>query len=250
LYADFDFSRGKTGYAAQAGVAKRNRFEQKFGASKSQEVSEMKLKRRLIVTERMISSLRSRHGSTKDTDLTVPRNDESGAILILALVYIIVVSVIVLAMSSWATNDLKNTTAFANVNSANYSATSATDVAIQSIRYNPIPSSTPTGGAATPFSECWVPTSGSISQMTVDNVNIEEWCSTTENLASPQTRVVTLEACIGTGASSVCGNPWLVAVVAYNDYPLAGALALTTQCNLMPQNTCGEGITIKSWTWS
>ena len=176
--------------------------------------------------------------------------DESGAILILALVYIVVVSVIVLAMSSWATNDLKNTTVFTNVNSTNYAATSATDVAIQSIRYNPIPSATPGGGAATPYAECWVPTSGTVSQLTVDNVNIEEWCSTTENLASPQTRVVTLDACVGSGAASVCNSPWLVAVVAFNDYPPGGQPLLPTQCNLMAQKTCGEGVTIESWTWS
>jgi Tfp pilus assembly protein PilX len=175
---------------------------------------------------------------------------ESGAILILALVYIVVVSVIVLAMSSWATNDLKNTTVFTNVNSTNYAATSATDVAIQSIRYNPIPSATPGGGSPTPYAECWVPTSGTVSQLTVDNVNIEEWCSTTENLASPQTRVVTLDACVGSGAASVCSSPWLVAVVAFNDYPPGGQPLLPTQCNLMAQKTCGEGVTIQSWTWN
>ncbi len=187
-----------------------------------------------------LGAIRGRRGS----------KDESGAILILALVYIVVVSVIVLAMSSWATNDLKNTTVFTNVNSTNYAATSATDVAIQSIRYNPIPSSTPGGGAPTPYAECWVPTSGTVSQLTVDNVNIEEWCSTTENLASPQTRVVTLDACVGSGAASVCSSPWLVAVVAFNDYPPGGQPLLPTQCNLMAQKTCGEGVTIESWTWN
>ena len=95
-----------------------------------------------------------------------------------------------------------------------------------------------------------MPTSGSVSQMTVDNVNIEEWCSTTENLASPQTRVVTFDACVGSGATSVCTKPWLVAVVAFNDYPLEGAVQLTAQCNLMAVNTCGKGMTIQSWTWN
>jgi Tfp pilus assembly protein PilV len=218
--------------------------------SEAREVSEKAMLRPVILEEGVSLSSLTRCPERRAPWNKNGVNTDSGAVLILALIYIVVVSVIVLALSGWATNDLKNTTKFSSANSTNSAATGAADVALQSMRYNPIPAATPTGGTATPYGECWTPASGSVSQLTVDSVAIQEWCSTTENLASPQTRIVTIDSCVSSSGTSVCGNPWLVIEVAFNDYPPGGLPLLTTQCNLASQPTCGEGMTIQSWVWS
>jgi hypothetical protein len=169
----------------------------------------------------------------------------------LALAFIIVVSVIVLALTSWATDDLNNTTKFSSVASLHSTVTSATDVAIQSIRFNPIPSTTPSS-APTSIAECWGPP-GSISQVAINSLTVTLWCSTQETLTrSPGTRIVTVEACVGAGATSPppsC-SPVLTAVVDFNDYPSGGLLTLTQQCNYYANPPCGDGMSIASWTWN
>lgn len=187
--------------------------------------------------------------------------DESGAILILALAFIVVVSVIGLALTSWATNDLNNSGKFNSVSSLRYAASSVTDVAIQTIRYNPVPVATPPSLTPTGFGVCWTPSSGSVSELTIsagtvsgtttvsNPITITVWCNTTENLDSPNTRVVTVKACDGANSSSTCA-PVLEAVVAFDDYPITGLPALSQQCNLITPPSCGEGMTLQSWTWS
>ena len=180
--------------------------------------------------------------------------------MILALVFIVVVSVVGLALTSWASNDLNNSTKFSSVSSLRYAASSVTDVAIQTIRYNPLPAATPPSLTPTGFGVCWTPTSGSVSQLTISAgtvtgtttisipITITVWCNTTENLDSPNTRVVTVKACKGSNSNSAC-TPVLQAVVAYDDYPITGLPALPQQCNLITPPSCGEGMTLQSWTW-
>jgi len=79
---------------------------------------------------------------------------EKGAVLLLALAYIVAVSVIVGALAYWATNDLKNTTNFSTASQQVYAANAATEVAIQAIRstpdpYYPSPVLTPASGTVT-----------------------------------------------------------------------------------------------------
>ena len=128
------------------------------------------------------------------------RRDDAGAIIVLALIYILIVSLTVGALITWVMNDLRNTTNFQNSSSLRYAVTSATDAAIQSIRDVPIPSTTPTQGVATPVSYCWSPYtvingSTDVSELSVDGYTIGVWCSTTEYLASSDTRDVMLYAC-------------------------------------------------------
>ncbi|MGB7652328.1 MAG: hypothetical protein WBL51_03530 [Acidimicrobiales bacterium] len=184
-------------------------------------------------------------------------HDETGAVLLLALAFIIVVSAIVLALNSWATGDLTNTTNFSTASSLKNAVTSATDVAIQSIRYYPIPTTAPPSpnlpsySSPDTFTNCWTPATGSVSQISnLDNLTISEWCNTQENLESPNTRVVTVAACVGAGATTVCSDPVLTAVVDFDDYPAGGSPTLSEQCNYVATDPCGDGITLASWTWS
>ena len=66
-----------------------------------------------------------------------PRNgrDETGAVLVLALVFLGVAGVIIGSLVTWSSNDLLNTSNLQGARSLAYSAGGATDVAIQSARY-------------------------------------------------------------------------------------------------------------------
>jgi hypothetical protein len=171
---------------------------------------------------------------------------ESGAILILALAYILSVSFIVIALSTWATNDLNNTTQFASARSMNYAASNAVQLAIQSIRYNILVAPGQTMGASAP-SYCWGTSSTAPSHLLTNGVDINVWCSTVENLTSAQTRTVTVSACRTsvTDATVCAANPLLQAVVVFNDYPPGGSPPLTTSCS----QYCGTGATLETWNW-
>ncbi len=172
------------------------------------------------------------------------------------MVYILVVSLTVGALLSWTSNDLNNTTHFSNASSLRYAATSATDAAIQSIRYDPIPATTPTQGVATTVSYCWSPPSiingsTSVSDLTIDGYTIGVWCSTIEELSSSDTRDVELFACQTSAeptGSSCSASPLLTAEVAIDDYPAGGGPTFTQQCNQLG-DSCGAGTTLENWNW-
>jgi hypothetical protein len=178
------------------------------------------------------------------------RDDQRGAILILALAYIIVVSVVVGALANWASGDLNNTNNFTYARNVDYSATNAMEVAINAIRYTPLVG-TGTGQQytlnATPPSYCWG--TGPTSTFTTPNggVAISVWCSTLENLGSSVTRIVTLSACLSSVSASTCAtSPLLQTIVEFDDYPPGGSSPLTSPCTTY----CGEGATLASWDWS
>lgn len=179
--------------------------------------------------------------------------------MILALVYLVAVAVIVGALATWATNDLNNTSHLASASDEHYAATSATNAAIQSIRYTPVPSlpttqeapSSGVAGSPTPVGACWGSTS-TPSQLTLHygsaSVSVTVWCQTVITLASnTATRAVTLQTCLGL-SSSVCTSPLLTVIVDFDDYS-AYMPALTKQCNL-ESLPCGAGMILQSWIWS
>jgi hypothetical protein len=192
--------------------------------------------------------------------------DEVGAVLILALVYIISISMVVGALADFAMNDLNNTTKFSAASTEHYAVTGVAQLAIQTIRYAPIPSNPTAAELGTPptpspLGECWVPTSGYVSMSSaVDNDPVAVWCTTTINLASANTRIVTFYACptsltssstspqVSAAAARCVANPYLTTVVAFDDYPSGGAAPLAVQCNL-GDGQCGEGSTLETWTW-
>lgn len=179
-------------------------------------------------------------------------NSESGAVLILALVYIITISLVVAALASWSTNDLHNTGNFKATSELHYAVSSATNTAIQSIRYSPLPSSTPPQKLATPTppGNCWTPTGGpTSSQVTINTYTVDVWCSTYEDLTSGSTRTVTFYACLSTLSAAQCqSTPKLKAVVVFDDYPTGGGVLLPIQCNL-GVGQCGYDQTLTSWIW-
>ena len=193
------------------------------------------------------------------------RNSESGAVLILALVYIIAISLTVGALARWATDDLDNTNNFSVTGQLHTAMTSAMTTAIESIRYTPWPSGTgttgeyllPTKGVATGWGWCFQPTSGTVSSITLTTYTksvptvytIDIYCNTVEHNLEKETRVVTFAACPSTTTAAACeANPLLSAVAEFDDYPSGGSQGLQTQCNVVPV-PCGEGQLLKNWIW-
>jgi hypothetical protein len=184
--------------------------------------------------------------------------NESGSVLILAMAFLLAISLIVGALANWAMNDLNNTTKFNSASSLNYAATSATQVAIQSIRYSPLMPQTQSPA----LNFCWTPQVGYVSQLSnFDGFTVAVWCSTVQTLSSARTRVVTLIACTSTlnpnittsslstvqAAASACqASPLLTARVAFDDYPSAGGAPLSLTCTTW----CGQGATTELWVWS
>ena len=192
------------------------------------------------------------------------RTDDRGSSLILALVYIVSVSLIVGALADWAMNDLSNTAHFQNASSIDNAVSGATEIAIQSMRYYPQISTT----LSPMVSNCWTPPSGSYaSDVTFsadDNTTVAVWCTTLENLQSPNTRKVTFWACPVTASQVSQANAgatmglcdagelsgtMLKAVVTFDDYPSGGGGLLQTTCAGGP-GICGFAATTNQWSWS
>jgi hypothetical protein len=202
--------------------------------------------------------LRSASRRRRSTATGGRRSDERGSSLILALVYIIAISLIVGALADWAMNDLTNTNHFQNASSLDNAVSGATEVAIQSIRYYPNYANTTSPN----FGACWNLLSGVYaSDVTINSDLVAVWCSTVENLKSPNTRVVTFDACpetaaavssaaAATTAKGLCmSNPTLQAVVTIDDYPSGGGGLLTQTCS-GGQGVCGFAATTNQWTWA
>jgi hypothetical protein len=173
----------------------------------------------------------------------------------LALVYIIVISTIVGALAQWTMNDLNNTGNFSSVQTLQSAATSATEVAIQSIRYTPLLGANQTVNASPP-SYCWGnsapsqftvdPSTTASGVTTGDPLTMDAWCSTVWTPLSAASRVVTISTCLSTYSNSACADsPYLQAVVTFDDYPSAGSAPIQGACALW----CGTGMTVDKWIW-
>ncbi len=196
-------------------------------------------------------------GRTRGHGVATASPREEGAILILALVFLIAVGAIVATLSTWATNDLNNSTQFTSANSLTLAATDMTDVAIQYVRYNPLISSSQPVDVASPAVACWG-SDASIHSIPVINGNqIAVWCSTVWNPLSYVTRDVTFFACPISVSVNSCDsinpstglpdNALLWTEVRYDDYPPAPARSAPIQdlCSVW----CGAGMTIVNWQW-
>jgi hypothetical protein len=186
-------------------------------------------------------------------DPTGSGHNETGAVLILALIFLGVVGMVVGSLATWATNDLNNTTQFTSARTLQYAVSSTMNNAIENIRYTPLLGAGQTLSASPPAA-CWG--AGSTSELTVNNVNVAVWCSTAWNPSSAQTRVVSFSACpvtpsqSGLSASALAtacvANPTLTSIVTYGDYPPGFSAPNSSQCIVY----CGTSMTINSWVWA
>ncbi len=200
---------------------------------------------------------------TEGSTPVVPEcSSERGAILILALAYIMIIGVVVAALTTWASGDLNNTGKFNDARGLDYSLSSAMEVAINNIRYTPVEGSV----NASPPVACWGSgTYGSTStasyatystyELPTSSDNIATWCTTRSDPNTATTRIVSIYACAAPSttaistqwatsteienASSVCAaSPGLEAVVVFDDYSTTG------------KYVAGEGASLQSWDYS
>jgi hypothetical protein len=213
----------------------------------------------LATGKKIMRTLRSRLGASNQTEdhggqpvPATPARDDAGAVLILALIFLVVVGGVVGSLSTWARNDLNNTAEFTSARTLQYAVSSATQTAIANIRYTPLLSTTQN---ASPPAPCWG--SGSTSGLTgIDGYNVDVWCSTVWTASSVNTRVVTFYGCPVTAAqaglspsqiaANCATNPYLQAVVTYGDYPPGDSKSNTAECQVY----CGQSMTVNSWIWS
>jgi hypothetical protein len=208
-----------------------------------------------------------RHAVQKRTALDAPDRDEAGAVLVLALLFLVVIGLIVGGLASWTANSLTNSLHFQTDRSAQYALSSTSQVAIQNIRYTPLLGSNQTLNASPP-SYCWgatpAPGTGTVSELTVLNDQVAVWCSTVWTPTSASTRVVTVSACLtsvvptppsGSSLASVqaaatrcAASPGLQTNVTFDDYSAANPTVNPGVCISPPNGTCGQGMTINSST--
>lgn len=177
------------------------------------------------------------------------RRDDAGATLILALIFLVVVSATVIGLSSWAQGDLNSTRAFEGAQSFQSAANSATQVAIQYVRYNFLKESL----NASPPTLCWA--SNGPASLTFNSETVDSWCSTRWISGTSAYRIVTISTCLSSASSATCEQaPLLTAIVKINDTDQSGNFTcspVTLGSTLPPaaSTTCGQGLTIESWAF-
>ena len=181
--------------------------------------------------------------------------DESGSVLVLALIFLVVVSVIVVSLLSWLGTSLSATTVIGQQRSLEAAATNAVNLAIQNTR-----TTFATQLVNSPPSACWYNSLAQPVQPPPDpssNISIDVWCSMIWQPSSTNTRQITYSACRATtvgglpiSASTCASSPLLQAVVTFDDYttPVVAPAPTPVPCNVT--GLCGQSMTENSWQWN
>jgi hypothetical protein len=182
-----------------------------------------------------------KHSFEKSNTCKHDSRNESGSSLILALVYVVAISLVVLALASWASNDLSNSTAFSNASQFNSALRSVTELGIQNIRYYPLDHEAIPGPGY-----CWQPAVNGMSSETVNGYSVAVWCSTVQDLTKgAYTRIVTFDACLISVGVACVNKPSLQAQVGFDDYLQGGSAYSPVTCTA----TCGQSATTLYWSF-
>ena len=159
------------------------------------------------------------------------QRDEQGAVLILAMIFVLVTSLAVSALLSLGGGSLLDTAQFRTLRATDYAADGATDAAVQAVRYSS--DAYNVGGPSSCLPDA-------LSSIPISGVAISVDCIGTLS-KSDQTRVVDFFACLSTGCSA--SNAILQAQVTFDDYSTTDSYT----CNTSATTTCGTGMEINSW---
>ncbi|MGD0378665.1 MAG: hypothetical protein ABSC30_01645 [Acidimicrobiales bacterium] len=180
--------------------------------------------------------------------------DEDGAVLLLALVFIVVIAVVLSSLLTLTGNDLLNSSNLRTQRSVEYAADGAADAAVQAVRYSEsaymgapqacLPNTPPAG----PPTSITVGAPGSPGvQITVDcgNGARSRRSCLSRTVLPCVTRSVNVYACQGPGTCTVTSaHLQLQALVAFDDYSTTTNVLL---CNRTSTATCGTGMAVESW---
>jgi hypothetical protein len=171
--------------------------------------------------------------------------DESGAILVLALIFMVATALLVTGLTAWEGNDINNVGTLKSGRTALYAADGAIQAAIANTRYEYPSSASP---SFCPNSS-GQPMNGS-NPFTIDNQAIVVWCVTSTDLThcpiSACTRMETLYAyaCSSTTtcpADPTQEKPYVQSEVVFDDYTAENY----NDCNPAgAETTCGSTMTV------
>lgn len=185
------------------------------------------------------------------------RDGESGATLVLAMIFLIAFALIIGALANWTSTGLSSTLQFQNAASKYYAAEGVTQVAIRQLRYS-YPA--PAGGSSfacplnVPAGPSPPPTSSAAVSM--NDVLIQDWCSIKES--GETFRIATVTACLVTSGtvlngpctvSSGSATKLLAAQVTFTDYSPTSYPTSPT-CTSSTLSNCGESMSFNYWTAS
>jgi hypothetical protein len=189
-----------------------------------------------------------RHRVTAGQRQEEHRADE-GATMLLALIFLVVMSLVIIGVERWTGNNLANTSKFVSAQSLQSEANSANDLAIQFVRYTFMNTSLD-GQAPAP---CWNTVSSTASQYPPSGdtfpgptvLPVDAWCMTRFYPANSE-REVTVSTCKSTVSAATCeGHPLLQTIVTITDN-LSGCAPLPLN-STVSDTTCGTHMKISDW---
>jgi len=161
--------------------------------------------------------------------------DERGAALLLALGFLFICGMIVIALINWVGNGFLQSVKFQNASNLEYATSTAVQLEIQQVRY------TYQAATSTPYN-C---TPGGSSAFSLNGQSVSVWCTVVINPYSAATRVVTMSSCPSSTSSASCvAAPYLQAVVSFDDYSFSDQYNCTSTAN---EVTCGTTMSLTSW---
>ena len=174
------------------------------------------------------------------------RQSDSGAALILALVFLLAVGTLIVAVGQFAVTAQSNTINLKAERALRANASSAATVAIQQVRvnyaYQPDTSQTALHYDGTPYlcAPGWVNTS----------YKVTVFCQGTAYPGTASSRVVDFYVCKNGTSASTCtaagsSSTVLVSEVIYDDVPAGQPTG--AQCSAGSSGTCGLTVSISKW---
>ena len=166
----------------------------------------------------------------------------------LAIVFLTVVSLVMVALVQWVGNDLSNTAKFTSAQSFQSTADSAAEIALQNVRYNFMIATL----NASPPAPCWT-TSPSPSLLSLNGQSVDAWCSTSWTTGSHESRVDTISVCLSTLSAGSCAqSPLLQVIATFGDFEkTTGISSCSPQSTAQSATTttCGTTMIINSWAF-
>ena len=155
------------------------------------------------------------------------RRDDSGAVLILALIFVVVTGVVGVALASLTTTNLASATSLQAKRGAEFNADAGVDAAIQLIRYNPSTNFT-TGS--------WVPCASGTPGLNMNGATVYVSCTGGTASAPPGDRAVSIVACGSPATGGSCPDIDISAQVVIDDYSASGSSQLGTSVTIVSWN--------------
>jgi hypothetical protein len=180
--------------------------------------------------------------------------EEDGAVLILALVFVLVVTLSIFGLITFGGTGILNATNLQGQRALEYAADGATSASIQAVRYsyfsfsNPQPvDCLPDGAVLTlPLNASTNTYESTTADIAIngDDITVDCIAGLPDSTVPQFTRVVTFYACLQTVAPCTANNSVVAATVDFEDY----SPAHVDQCvNATTTATCGTGEVISTW---